>query len=170
VIALGCCPSVARGLRPIAETSADLGKRRLGSSATHGFGNRFRLGRALITGAVRAPLRAREPDPWRLVAARACAHAGAQEKGPVRRCPATNRGGGRRVNVEETVRWAELEAEAARGAAAEARRAQSREQARDLARGLERIERVRPVAVIGACARHKGYQLWDCADCWGVQR
>jgi hypothetical protein len=73
------------------------------------------------------------------------------------------------VNVEQTLRWAEREAQAAREAAAEARRARSRDQARDLARGLAEVERVRPVAVIGACARHKGSRVWSCGDCWRVR-
>jgi hypothetical protein len=75
------------------------------------------------------------------------------------------------MKVEETVRWAELEAEAARDAAADARRARSRRQAKALAAGLAEVERVRAVAVITAgCPRHRPSKVWDCGDCWTVKR
>jgi hypothetical protein len=72
------------------------------------------------------------------------------------------------MTYRDTPAWLEREERERREAAAQARRARSRQQAKALARGLAGIEQVRPVAVIGACARHKGYQLWDCADCWRV--
>jgi hypothetical protein len=72
------------------------------------------------------------------------------------------------MSIFDAPAWLDREERQRQEAARAEALARSEAQARELARGLERIERVTPVAVIGACARHKDARLWSCGDCWRV--
>jgi hypothetical protein len=73
------------------------------------------------------------------------------------------------MSIYDTPAWLGREERQHQEAARAEALARSKRQARELGRAIERIEKVRPVAVIGACARHKEARVWACGDCWRVR-